>query len=119
MAETGPSSPRHSSTSNATAMFVRFLAWLETKLAEGYDITEYEAAWRLTEYRRKNKHGPYDSAVQTPRRFVFFSSSFIYIETNEITKTFTPRAQTRLPLKAGGMGSKRYVFFILKPLRTY
>ena len=36
--------------------FVRFLAWLETKLAEGYDISEYEAAWRLTEYRRKNKH---------------------------------------------------------------
>jgi len=36
--------------------FVRFLAWLETKLAEGYDITEYEAAWRLTEFRRKNKH---------------------------------------------------------------
>ncbi|KAF9526867.1 aminopeptidase-P [Crepidotus variabilis] len=36
--------------------FVRFLAWLEGKLAEGYDITEYEAAWRLTEYRRKNKH---------------------------------------------------------------
>lgn len=36
--------------------FVRFLAWLETKIAEGYDITEYEAAWRLTEYRRKNKN---------------------------------------------------------------
>ncbi|KAF9557488.1 Creatinase/aminopeptidase [Agrocybe pediades] len=36
--------------------FVRFLAWLETKLAEGYDITEYEAAFRLTEFRRKNKH---------------------------------------------------------------
>ncbi|KAF8149398.1 peptidase M24, structural domain-containing protein [Crassisporium funariophilum] len=36
--------------------FVRFLAWLEAKLAEGYDITEYEAAFRLTEFRRKNKH---------------------------------------------------------------
>jgi Xaa-Pro aminopeptidase len=35
---------------------VRFLAWLETKLAEGYDITEYEAASRLTEFRRHNKH---------------------------------------------------------------
>ncbi|TBU37642.1 hypothetical protein BD309DRAFT_994978 [Dichomitus squalens] len=23
---------------------------------QGHDITEYEAAWRLTEYRRKNKH---------------------------------------------------------------
>lgn len=36
--------------------FVRFLAWLESKLAMGYNITEYEALWRLTEYRRKNKH---------------------------------------------------------------
>lgn len=35
---------------------MRFLAWLETKLNEGYDITEYEAAQRLTEFRRKNKH---------------------------------------------------------------
>ncbi|KAJ7803763.1 aminopeptidase-P [Mycena olivaceomarginata] len=38
------------------ASFVRFLAWLETKLNEGYDITEYEAAQRLTEFRRKTKH---------------------------------------------------------------
>ncbi|KAH6906528.1 aminopeptidase-P [Coprinopsis sp. MPI-PUGE-AT-0042] len=36
--------------------FVRFLAWLETKLGEGYDITEYEAASRLTEFRRKSKN---------------------------------------------------------------
>ncbi|KAJ6493841.1 peptidase M24, structural domain-containing protein [Mycena vulgaris] len=36
--------------------FVRFLAWLEAKLNEGYDITEYEAAQRLTEFRRKTKH---------------------------------------------------------------
>ncbi|KAJ7762525.1 peptidase M24, structural domain-containing protein [Mycena metata] len=36
--------------------FVRFLAWLETKLNEGYEITEYEAAQRLTEFRRKTKH---------------------------------------------------------------
>ena len=36
--------------------FVRFLAWLESKLAKRYDITEYEALWRLTEYRRKNRH---------------------------------------------------------------
>lgn len=36
--------------------FVRFLAWLEGKLADGYDITEYEAASRLTEFRRHNKH---------------------------------------------------------------
>ncbi len=36
--------------------YVRWLAWLEEKLQQGYDITEYEAAWRLTEYRRKNKN---------------------------------------------------------------
>ena len=36
--------------------FVRFLAWLETKIAEGYDITEYDAARRLAWYRRKNKN---------------------------------------------------------------
>ncbi|KAH9484818.1 putative Xaa-Pro aminopeptidase P [Psilocybe cubensis] len=36
--------------------FVRFLAWLEYKLAQGYDITEYEAGFRLTEFRRKNKY---------------------------------------------------------------
>jgi Xaa-Pro aminopeptidase len=35
---------------------VRFLAWLEYKLSQGYEITEYEAASRLTEYRRQNKH---------------------------------------------------------------
>ena len=38
------------------ASFVRFLAWLEDKLFKGYEITEYEAAFRLTEYRRTNKH---------------------------------------------------------------
>ena len=37
------------------AAYVRWLAWLEEKLAEGYDITEWEAANRLTEYRRKNE----------------------------------------------------------------
>ncbi|KDR67798.1 hypothetical protein GALMADRAFT_257642 [Galerina marginata CBS 339.88] len=36
--------------------FVRFLAWLEAKLADGYEITEYEAAFRLQEFRRTNKH---------------------------------------------------------------
>ena len=35
---------------------MRFLAWLDAKLADGYDITEYEAGFRLTEFRRKNKH---------------------------------------------------------------
>ncbi|EJD02621.1 Creatinase/aminopeptidase [Fomitiporia mediterranea MF3/22] len=37
------------------ASYVRWLAWLEDKLAKGYEITEYEAAQRLTEYRRKNE----------------------------------------------------------------
>jgi len=36
--------------------YVRFLAWLDTKLTDGYDISEYEAGWRLTEFRRKNKN---------------------------------------------------------------
>ncbi|KAF9050549.1 peptidase M24, structural domain-containing protein [Panaeolus papilionaceus] len=38
------------------AAFVKFLAWLEAKFAEGFDITEWEAAFRLTEFRRKNKN---------------------------------------------------------------
>ncbi|KAI6037564.1 Creatinase aminopeptidase [Pisolithus marmoratus] len=38
------------------AAYVKWLAWLEHKIRQGYDITEYEAAWRLTEYRRQNKH---------------------------------------------------------------
>ncbi|KAF9227076.1 Creatinase/aminopeptidase [Gyrodon lividus] len=38
------------------AVYVKWLAWLEHKIQQGYDITEYEAAWRLTEYRRQNKH---------------------------------------------------------------
>ncbi|KAJ8463240.1 hypothetical protein ONZ51_g10388 [Trametes cubensis] len=38
------------------AAYVRWLAWLDEKMQQGYDITEYEAAWRLTEYRRKNKY---------------------------------------------------------------
>ncbi|KAF9263733.1 Creatinase/aminopeptidase [Marasmius fiardii PR-910] len=36
--------------------FTRFLAWLEAKLSDGYDITEWEAAHRLTEFRRTQKH---------------------------------------------------------------
>ena len=36
--------------------FTRFMAWLEDKLMGGTDVTEYEAAFRLTEYRRKNKN---------------------------------------------------------------
>ena len=36
--------------------YVRWLAWLEYKISQGYDITEYEAAWRLTEFRRMGKN---------------------------------------------------------------
>ncbi|KAK0475799.1 Creatinase aminopeptidase [Armillaria novae-zelandiae] len=36
--------------------FVQFLAWLDEKLYAGYDITEWEAAQRLTEFRRKQEH---------------------------------------------------------------
>ncbi|THG97860.1 hypothetical protein EW026_g4233 [Hermanssonia centrifuga] len=36
--------------------YVRWLAWLEYKMSQGYDITEYEAAWRLTEFRRMGKY---------------------------------------------------------------
>ena len=36
--------------------FVRWLAWLEYKMGQGYSITEYEAAWRLTEFRREGLH---------------------------------------------------------------
>ncbi len=35
--------------------FVRFLAWLESKLSQEHDVTEYMAARTLVEYRRKNK----------------------------------------------------------------
>ena len=37
------------------AAYVKWLAWLEDKLNSGYEITEWEAANRLTEYRRKNE----------------------------------------------------------------
>src|SRR6185437_10538301 len=32
--------------------FVRWLAWLEEKFRSGFAITEYEAAYRLTEFRK-------------------------------------------------------------------
>ncbi|KAF8634266.1 hypothetical protein AX17_004223 [Amanita inopinata Kibby_2008] len=38
------------------AAFVQFLAWLENKLQEGYDISEWEAANRLTEFRRTKRN---------------------------------------------------------------
>ncbi|KAJ7743490.1 peptidase M24, structural domain-containing protein [Mycena maculata] len=36
--------------------YVRFLAWLDEKLSVGYNITEYEAAQRLNEFRRLDEH---------------------------------------------------------------
>ncbi|TFK53753.1 Creatinase/aminopeptidase [Heliocybe sulcata] len=36
--------------------FVRWYAWLDQKLQQGYEITEYEAAYRLTEFRRHQKY---------------------------------------------------------------
>ena len=39
------------------AAYVRWLAWLEYKMVDqGYSVTEYEAAWRLTEFRRMGQH---------------------------------------------------------------
>lgn len=36
--------------------FVKFLAWLDEKMADGYEISEWEAAYRLTEWRKKQKN---------------------------------------------------------------
>ncbi|KIY53421.1 Creatinase/aminopeptidase, partial [Fistulina hepatica ATCC 64428] len=36
--------------------FIRFLAWLENKINSGFDVTEYEAAMRITEFRRHAKN---------------------------------------------------------------
>ncbi|KAF9455343.1 peptidase M24, structural domain-containing protein [Collybia nuda] len=36
--------------------YVRFLAWLEEKLHQHYEITEFEAVLRLAEFRRRNKN---------------------------------------------------------------
>jgi len=38
------------------ACYVQFLAWLEEKMAKGFQISEWEAAWRLTEFRSKAKN---------------------------------------------------------------
>jgi Xaa-Pro aminopeptidase len=36
--------------------FVRWLAWIEQKYSQGFEITEYQAAFRLNEYRRGNQY---------------------------------------------------------------
>ena len=38
------------------ASFVKFLAWLDDKISQGYQISEWEAAFRLEEFRRKTKN---------------------------------------------------------------
>jgi Xaa-Pro aminopeptidase len=38
------------------ACYVQFLAWMDDKMSKGFEITEWEAAWRLTEFRRKAKN---------------------------------------------------------------
>ena len=38
------------------ACYVQFLAWMDEKMSKGSEITEWEAAWRLTEFRRKAKN---------------------------------------------------------------
>ncbi|KAI0266674.1 Creatinase/aminopeptidase [Gloeopeniophorella convolvens] len=38
------------------ACYVQFLAWLEEKMSKGFQISEWEAAWRLTEFRSKTKN---------------------------------------------------------------
>jgi Xaa-Pro aminopeptidase len=38
------------------ACYVQFLAWLDEKMSKGFQITEWEAAWRLTEFRSKTKN---------------------------------------------------------------
>jgi Xaa-Pro aminopeptidase len=35
--------------------FVRLFTWLDMKLSR-FDVTEYEAAWRLVEFWKQNKH---------------------------------------------------------------
>ncbi len=38
------------------ACYVQFLAWIDEKMSKGFEITEWEAAWRLTEFRTKAKN---------------------------------------------------------------
>ncbi|KAI0283706.1 Creatinase aminopeptidase [Russula aff. rugulosa BPL654] len=38
------------------ACYVQFLAWMDEKMSKGFEISEWEAAWRLTEFRRKAKN---------------------------------------------------------------
>jgi Xaa-Pro aminopeptidase len=38
------------------ACYIQFLAWLDERMAKGFEITEWEAAWQLTEFRRNAKN---------------------------------------------------------------
>jgi len=39
-----------------SAHYIQFLAWLDDKMAKGFKIMEWEAAWRLTEFGSKMKN---------------------------------------------------------------
>lgn len=50
------------------AAMVRWLAWLDEKIAHGYELTEYEAAYRLEVFRSQGQfyEGPaYESISAT------------------------------------------------------
>jgi Xaa-Pro aminopeptidase len=64
------------------ATFVRWFAWLEDKLLQGNDITEYDAASRLTEFRQRNKHYlglPYENtSASGPNAGMYLSAAYWY-----------------------------------------
>lgn len=82
------------------AAYVRWLAWIEQKMLQGYDITEYEAAWRLTEFRRSGKHYmglAYENiSASGPNagKFVCPSSSSIHIQGPVALPHYSPRKST-------------------------
>jgi Xaa-Pro aminopeptidase len=41
---------------HASCEQVKFLGWLDHKISQGYEVTEWEAAFQLDEFRRQNKH---------------------------------------------------------------
>lgn len=89
------------------AAYVKWLAWLDYKLSQGYDITEYEAAWRLTEFRRKGKNymglayenisasgknaGAFDLPISFGRCVIFKKKSFW--DLNSIAALRTPQSR--------------------------
>jgi len=39
-----------------SACYMQFLTWMDEKMSKGFEITEWEATWQLTEFRRKAKN---------------------------------------------------------------